>query len=186
VGFTRDMNSGAADNGSLVGEARRYFTPVSQLVLATRVQGQMSYGNDAQRFYLGGPWSLPGYDPRTMAGLRTALVRQEARFPVLQGLTLAFPVAWQFPTVSAAAFADMAWAWDAGGFQPLSFTDEELSGIVQPDGMGVQGHLGSVGAGWFIGGGYFPAIRWNYAWTTADFRHFSRRPRTEFSIGFNF
>jgi hypothetical protein len=69
---------------------------------------------------------------------------------------------------------------------PVDFTDSELSGIVSPDGLGGQGHLGSVGASWFIGGGYFPAIRWNYAWTTTDFRTFARRPRTQFSIGFNF
>jgi len=186
AGFTRDMSSGAADNGTVVAEARRYLMPLPQLVFATRLQGQAGFGNDAQRFYIGGPWTLPGYDPRTLAGLRTALVRQEVRFPVLRGLTLAVPAPWVFPTVSAAAFAGMAWAWDAGGFQPLTFTDEELRHLVTPDGRGIQGRLGSVGAGWFLGGGYFPAVRWNYSWTTVDFRHFSRRPRTQFSIGFNF
>ena len=43
-----------------------------------------------------------------------------------------------------------------------------------------------MGTGFFIGGGYYPVIRWNFSWTTNDFQSFSRRPRTQFLIGFNF
>jgi hypothetical protein len=43
-----------------------------------------------------------------------------------------------------------------------------------------------VGAGFYVGGAYFPAIRWNFSWLTEDWRHFSTRPRTTFAIGFNF
>jgi hypothetical protein len=45
---------------------------------------------------------------------------------------------------------------------------------------------GSVGAGFYLGGGYYPAIRWNYVWPTRDFRTYPRSPVTQFSIGFNF
>ena len=47
-------------------------------------------------------------------------------------------------------------------------------------------HAGAVGAGFYLGGGYYPAIRWNYVWPTSDFRNFTHRPRTEFSISYNF
>ena len=43
-----------------------------------------------------------------------------------------------------------------------------------------------IGAGAYIGGGYYPVIRWNFSWTTPDFQTFSPRPRTQFLVGFNF
>jgi hypothetical protein len=71
-----------------------------------------------------------------------------------------------FPAVSAAAFADAAWSWDEGYEGPL--------------------RVGSAGFGTFIGGGYYPALRWNWVWTTADYRHFAPRPRLQFTMTFDF
>lgn len=181
AGFTRDMTSSAGDYATLVGELRQYATPFQYFVFATRLNYQASLGQDAQRFYLGGPGSIPGYDYRSMAGLRSATVTQELRFPMVTGLTLAMPGGFTLPTVSGVAFGTMSWAWDeGGGIQPENGLTN--TGVLVP----VQGHLGSVGAGFFVGGGYFPALRWNYAWLTSDFHTFSRHPRTQFSIGFNF
>jgi len=164
AGFTRDLSSGAGDFGTVIGEYRHYAQWAPQLVSATRGQGQVSLGRDAQRFYLGGRGSLRGYDRRELAGLETVLLQQEIRFPLLRGLTLAVPAPWVFPTLNAAAFADLAWAWEGG----------------------VERRRGSVGTGVYVGGGYFPAIRWDFVWATPDFREYSRRPRTQFTIGFNF
>jgi Tol biopolymer transport system component len=184
AGFTRDLTSSAGDYGTLLGEVRRYWRPIPQLVWASRVQGQASLGRDAQRFYLGGRSTLRGYDPRTLAGLRTAVVQQEFRFPLLRGLTVALPTPWQFPPVSGVAFADAAWAWDGGNVSladvPAYYFDQNRVG------PGGQGHLGSAGVGFYIGGGYYPTLRWNYVWQTPDFNNFSRRPRTQFSFGYNF
>lgn len=163
-GFTRDMTSGAGDFASMVVEARHYERPLPVLVSATRVQGQASFGNDAQRYYLGGLVSLRGYDRRTISGTKTLLVQQEFRLPVVRGLTFALPRAWQFPTISTALFADYAMALDR------NFVDRR----------------GAVGAGAFIGGGYYPVIRWNFTWVTPDFQTFAHRPRTTFLIGYNF
>jgi len=164
AGFTRDLNSGAGDFVNALAEYRHYQQPLPVLVSAMRIQGQSSFGQDAQRFYLGGRATLRGYDRRALSGLQTVLLQQEFRLPVVRGLTIAVPTAWEFPSITAAAFADAAWAWE----------DHE------------QAHLGSVGTGIYVGGGYFPAIRWNFSWTTSDFRTFARRPRTTFLIGFNF
>jgi hypothetical protein len=164
AGFTRDMSSGAGDFGTALAELRHYQKPLPVLVSATRVQGQASYGHDAQRFYLGGRASLRGYDRRELSGFRTVLVQQEFRLPLVRGLTFALPRAWEFPTISAAAFADWAMGWEEGGEQ----------------------RLGSVGTGVFVGGGYYPVIRWNFSWTTPDFQNFAPRPRTQFLIGFNY
>jgi hypothetical protein len=164
AGFTRDMTSGAADYGTVLAEIRHYERPLPVLVSASRVQGQASFGNDAQRFYLGGLTSLRGYDRRSLSGSKTLLVQQEFRLPLVRGLTFALPRAWEFPTISTALFADWAMGVDE------QFTERK----------------GSVGAGAFIGGGYYPVIRWNFTWTTPDFQTFARRPRTQFLIGFNF
>ncbi len=164
AGFTRDLTTGAGDFGTLIGEFRHYRLPGSGVVTASRLQIQSSVGRDAQRFFLGGRYSLLGYDRRRLAGLETVLLQQELRFPLVRGLTLAIPATWVFPTINGVLFADAAWAWDHG-------FDE---------------HLGSAGFAVFIGGGYFPALRWNYAWTTTDFRDYSKRPRPQFTVGFNF
>jgi len=164
AGFTRDLTSGAGDFANVLGEFRYYQQPLAVLVSATRVQGQSSFGNDAQRFYLGGRATLRGYDRRSMAGLQTVLVQQELRVPLVRGLVFALPTAWEFPAISAAAFADAAWSWEKS----------------ESDG------LGSAGVGVYIGGGYYPVIRWNFVWTTPDFKTYSTKPRTQFMIGFNY
>jgi hypothetical protein len=47
-------------------------------------------------------------------------------------------------------------------------------------------HLGSAGFGAYIGGGVFPSIRWNWAYLTNDFEHFTRRPVMQFLVTFDF
>jgi hypothetical protein len=183
AGYTRDLGSGASDYGTLLAELRRYFTPFPQLLLATRAQGQASLGRDAQLFYLGGRTSLRGYDYHTLSGLRTILLQQEVRFPLLRGLGFAFPFRWELPRVNGAVFADAAWAWGGGSIPGTLVPGYYFSYDYGPGG---PGQLGSAGAGFFIGGGPFPVLRWNYTWQTKDFRTYSRRPRTQFMLGYNF
>jgi hypothetical protein len=184
AGYTRDLGSGASDYGTLLGELRRYWMPIPQFVSATRLQGQASLGRDAQRFYLGGRMTLRGYDYHTLSGLRTVAAQQEVRFPLLRGLRFAFPARWEFPSVNGAAFADAGWAWGGRGVPFGGVPAYYLSSFDL--GPGAQGHLGSAGLGCYIGGGPYPVLRWNYVWRTQDFRRFSRRPRTQFALGYNF
>lgn len=164
AGFTRDLTAGEGDFNSITAETRHYALPLPHLALAARVQAQSSHGRDAQRFYLGGWYSIRGYGRRGLVGEKSVMTQFEARFPLLRGLTLAVPTLWAFPTVSAALYADGAWVW--------------------LDGEMTRG--GSLGAGFYIGGGYYPALRWNYSWITEDFKTFSTMPRTQFSLGYNF
>jgi Tol biopolymer transport system component len=163
AGVTRDMTSGAGDFGTLIGEWRHYER-VMNIVSATRVQGQSSHGRDASRFYLGGFSSLRGFDRRSLSGTQTVLVQSELRFPLVRGLVFAIPAPWMFPTVTGAVFADAGWGWENG----------------------FQERLGSVGTSVFLGGGYYPVIRWNFVWRTEDWKTFSESPRTQFLIGVNF
>jgi hypothetical protein len=178
AGFTRDLTEGAGDFAILQAEARHYDMPLPSLVLALRAQGQTSVWRDAQRFYLGGWSSLRGFDRRTLVGEQTLLLQAETRFPLLRGLTLAVPALWTFPTISGALFADGAWLWeDLGpGGDAFSQLFERRPGA----------RAGSLGAGFYLGGGYYPALRWDYVWTAPEFGSLSRRPRTQFSILYNF
>jgi WD40-like Beta Propeller Repeat len=163
AGVTRDMSSGAGDFGTLIGEWRHYERAMN-VVSATRVQGQSSHGQDAGRFYLGGFNSLRGFDRRALSGLHTLLVQQEFRFPLVRGLVFAIPAPWVFPTISGAVFADAGIGWEDAA----------------------RDELGSVGTSFYLGGGYYPVIRWNFSWRTEDFKTFTNKPRTQFLIGINF
>jgi outer membrane protein assembly factor BamA len=111
------------------------------------------------------------------------VAQQELRFPLLRGVRFAFPVRWELPAVNGALFADAGWAWDAGRVPGTLVPGYYYS---YPMGQAVQGHLGSTGVGFYVGGGPYPVLRWNYSWQTSDFRRLSRRPRTQFMLGYNF
>jgi outer membrane protein assembly factor BamA len=164
AGYTRDLTSGDADFGTLLGEVRGYAQILPAVVWASRVQGQSSLGPDAQRFFLNGRAALRGYERRAASGQQTSILQNEVRFPILRGLTIAVPAPWMFPTVSGGAFADAAWVWER----------EQ------------QNLLGSAGFSVWIGGGFLPALRWNVAWLTENFHEYTRRPGTQFTIDFNY
>ena len=165
TGFTRDMTAGKADYGTLYGELRHYRQPLRNVVLASRVIGETNVGADAQRDYLGGPTRLHVSDRRVLAGLQVVSAQEELRFPLVRGLVLGIPAPWQLPTLYASAFADAAWTWDHEFAQ----------------------RFGDAGYAVYFGGGFYPAIRWNWTWTSHDLRTFdSRRPSMFFSIAFNY
>ena len=177
-GVTRDLSGGAGDFATVMVELREYAMPIPNVVLATSAQAQSSFGRDSQRFYLGGPSSIRGYERRALSGLQTVVLRSEMRFPLLRGLTLAVPSPWMFPTINGAVFGDAAWAWD--------HLEDSGSVLEQTFGEPADVRAGSVGASLFIGGGYYPALRWNFVWRTNDFRNFTRRRGVQFRIETNF
>jgi hypothetical protein len=164
AGFTRDLTYAQGDYYSLGGELRHYERPVPGVVLASRIQETSSLGRDAQRYYLGGYGSIVGYDWRSLSGLHTVLVQEELRGPLLRRLVLAIPSPWLMPPVGGALFVNGAWTWDR----------------ILPQ------QVGSAGMGFFIGGGYFPVFRWDYAWLTDNFSNYTNHPVSRFWIGFNF
>jgi hypothetical protein len=165
AGYTRDISSGRSDYGSVLAEARHYRQPLPGVVLAMRANAQGSFGLDAHNLYLGGPTRLHVSDFRLLAGQQAVMGNVEARFPLVRGLTLAVPAPWQLPTISGAIYADGARVWDAGD----------------------RSELGVLGWAVYLGGGFWPALRWNFSWTTRDFQHFdSAIAQHYFSISNNF
>ena len=165
AGYTRDLSSGVSDFGTLLAEARHYRQLLPGVVLAMRANAQGSYGADAQNIYFGGPTRLHVPDFQALSGQRAMSGNVELRFPLVRGLRLAVPSPWQLPTVNAALYADGTRAWSPGFMQ----------------------ELGVVGWAVYLGGGYYPAIRWNWSWTSQDLVHFdSGVPLHYFSIAYNF
>ena len=166
--FTRDLNGGQGNYTAAAAELRTYKRVVPRVIAATRMQLQGSSGADAQRYYLGGSWMLPGSYRRQLDGTRSAFVIEELRAPVLRGIVLGIPAAWEIPTVNVAGFASMAWTWSRYG--TYQFEDR----------------LGSAGFAIYLGGGVYPSIRWNWAWLTRDYQTFSGRPVSQFLILYDF
>lgn len=162
--YTRDLTTGRGNYGTLQAEYRGYFQPLPLTISATRVVARSSFGPDAQQSYLGGLYTLRGYDYRALSGEKTIAVQQELRAPLIRGLVLGFPGTFPLPPVGVAGFADAGVAWDFLG----------------------ERHLGSAGFGLYIGGGVYPSIRWNWAWRTPDFHTWSGRPYRQFLIAYDF
>ncbi len=164
VGYTRDLSTGQGDSYTVTLDARKYFTIMPQVTWATRFVTQNSFGDDQERFYLGGPYSVRGWDRRTISGTKTAFAQSEIRFPLLRGFQLGIPAPFEFPQVSVALLADAA---VAGG-----------------KGLTLE-RIGNVGAGVYVGGGYFPVLRFDFVKRTNLIR-IEAKTRTRFSIGYNF
>jgi len=164
AGYTRDLTSGMGDSYTVTADVRKYVTLVPSVTWANRLLTQNSFGDDQERFYLGGPYNLRGWDRRSIYGTKTLLAQTEVRFPLLRRFQLGVPAPIEFPQVSVALFADAAIASNAG--QPLR-------------------RIGDVGVGFFVGGGYFPVLRFDFVKLT-NLVKIVDHTRTQFSIGYNF
>jgi len=163
LGYTRDLTSGMGDSYTLSVDARKYVEVIPQVVWANRILTQNSFGDDQERYYLGGPWNLRGYDRRVLYGTKTVLAQTELRMPLLRRFQLGIPPI-EFPQVSVAFFADGAIGANKG--EPMR-------------------RLGDVGVDFFMGGGYFPMLRLDFVKSTNLVR-IRDKTRTQFSLGYNF
>jgi outer membrane protein assembly factor BamA len=164
AGYTRDLSTGTGDSYTVEFDGRKYVGLAPDVVWATRLVSESVFGDDQQRFYLGGPFTVRGWDRRTIAGTKAAFVQTEVRFPILRRLRLGVPAPIEFPQLSVALFGDAAVA--GGANQPLE-------------------RIGGVGAGFYVGGGYFPALRVDVVRRTNLVR-FEGRNVTRFMLGYNF
>jgi outer membrane protein assembly factor BamA len=136
----------------------------------------MSQGPDAQRFYLGGPNTLHGYDYDRFYGTKTALANFEMRFPLIDRLEMAFPPL-AFYGIRGAFFFDVGAAWtDAGSFRTLEKTGRAL--IKLDDLKAAIGTGGRINLYPFL-------IRVDVAWPT-DLSVIARNPVVSFTLGSEF
>ncbi|MCI0435720.1 MAG: hypothetical protein L0271_19055 [Gemmatimonadetes bacterium] len=104
--------SAVGENFVLLADYRRYFRTSLYTAYAVRGFAFWSDGAIPGRAVLGGTWMLRGYPRFSLAGSRVWLINQEWRFPVLDGLSLAFPFGTlRLPGVQGAVFTDLGSSW---------------------------------------------------------------------------
>jgi hypothetical protein len=94
------------------GDYRRYFRTGLYTAYAIRAFAFYSDGAIPARWVLGGTNWLRGYPRFSLGGSRVWLINQEWRFPLLNGLSLAFPFGtMRLPGVQGALFTDLGSSW---------------------------------------------------------------------------
>jgi len=143
---------------------RKYFRIGRASALATRLMYFHSRGEDPQRYYLGGSWSLRGYPRRNFFGRNLVLANNELRFPLVNDLFIGFPVGnLRFQAIRGALFFDVGNAWE-NKFDHL---------------------YGSFGFGFRVALGYLTVLRFDFARRT-DFRTVGNNYDFDFFFGWNF
>lgn len=164
LGLTTDFYSGKIFNRLGFVDFRNYLRLGKFSAFATRLFYYTSAGVEPQRIYLGGSWSLRGYDRRAFYSRNVLLISNELRFPLIDNLYIRFP------------------------FGPLGF--QAIRGALFVDaGSGWNDHFdrmyGSVGAGARVSLGYLVVLRFDLAKRT-DFSTFERGLDFDFFFGWNF
>ncbi len=113
VGLTTDFYSGQIFNRLAFVDFRNYLRLAKYSAFATRLFGFTSAGVEPQRIYLGGSWSLRGYDRRAFYARNVMLISNELRFPLIDALYIGFPFGRiGFQAIRGALFVDAGSAWN--------------------------------------------------------------------------
>ncbi|MGH7702310.1 MAG: hypothetical protein ACREMO_04415, partial [Gemmatimonadales bacterium] len=113
AGITSDFSNARFDSYSLSGDWRYYHRLGRRSAYAIRTLGFYSGGDRPTRINIGGTTALRGYPYYGfIVGSKAYMFNQELRFPLLDYLTLGFPVGdVRFPEVQGAFFLDLGKAW---------------------------------------------------------------------------
>jgi len=164
LGLTYDVNNSRLNNSIFLVDFRKYIRLSKNSCLATRFLGYTSRGVEPQRLYLGGSWSLRGFDRRAFYGKNLTLTNLEYRFPLIDDLYIGFPWGkFGFRSIRGALFFDTGKAW------------EDKFGNL----------YGSLGWGARVNLGYVTVLRFDWAKTT-DFKRFYPGVVFDFFFGWNF
>ena len=164
LGLTMNLNKGQAYNKLILCDFRKYIRLKKNSCYAIRVMGFTSAGKEPQRLYLGGSWSLRGYDRRAFYGRHLILLNNELRYPLIDNLSIGFPFGKiSFYAIRGALFFDAGNAWE-----------DEFDQL-----------YGSFGIGARISLGYVMVLRFDISRTT-DFKKISKKTDFDFFFGWNF
>jgi hypothetical protein len=153
---------------------RKYFRLGQSSAFASRFMFLRSVGEDPQRFYLGGSWSLRGYPRRAFYGRNLMLLNNELRFPLVNDLYVGFPFgALRFQAIRGALFFDAGKVWE-DDFNKRSFRYAETDGFE-----------GSIGFGFRVSLGNVAVLRFDFARPT-DFQSVKNNYDFDFFFGWNF
>lgn len=180
-------------------DVRNYTWISSEVTLATRLAGGISFGEDKQTFFLGGALPhrrstgdvegvgdlyqfyasyadlLRGWDYVSLNGTRYAVASAEVRFPVLNYLSLAAPIPMSFYRGRGVIFTDL-------GF--VSHDLRTFNGATTSGGYKLKDLKLSIGTGFRLNIGYF-VLKSDIAWRT-DLSGISRKPEYYFTLSTEF
>ena len=74
----------------------------------------MNEGKEPRRFFMGGSWSLRGWDRNSLRGSKLWQSNLELRFPFINALIFRFPLGINlgFPGIRGALYVDAGNTWD--------------------------------------------------------------------------
>ncbi|KPL04285.1 MAG: hypothetical protein AMJ90_01505 [candidate division Zixibacteria bacterium SM23_73_2] len=142
LGLTLGLDDRKIYNRLVLFDFRKYLRLGKYSCYAFRFTGFSSEGEEPQRLFLGGSWSLRGYSRRAFYGRNMVLINNELRFPLIDDLYIGFPIGKiGFQAIRGALFFDLGNAWDK--------YDDELHA--------------SYGLGARLGLGYLVVLRFDFA-----------------------
>ncbi|MBK8230487.1 MAG: PD40 domain-containing protein [Candidatus Eisenbacteria bacterium] len=157
-------------------DVRRYVNFRHQYAIAYRAVGAISTGRDPQRFQIGGPYTLRGYEFGEFRGSRLLMQNLEFRFPLIEQLQLGWPLPLALAGVRGAIFFDVGTALDEDEtFHP--FTNDGGS-LAFDDLRGSYGLSASMSLG-------FTVLKWDLSWRT-DLARTLGPPRGFLSFGLDY
>ena len=113
AGYTDDIRYNNVNYYTLIGDYRQYIRISRRISYALRFMGLRSDGYEAQRFYIGGSWTLRGYPRFRIWGKNVFLWNNELRFPLVDQLGIQFPFGTiGFRYLRGALFLDAGNAWE--------------------------------------------------------------------------
>ncbi|MCK4385391.1 MAG: PD40 domain-containing protein, partial [candidate division Zixibacteria bacterium] len=164
LGLTTDFKKSELYNKLILFDLRKYLRLKKNSCFAIRTMGFSSSGKEPQRLYLGGSWSLRGYDRRAFYGRHLILINNELRFPLIDNLAIGFPIGkLSFHAIRGALFFDAGNAWE-----------DDFERLWGSFGIGAR-----VNLGWVI------VLRFDVSKTT-DFKKISKSTDFDFFFGWSF
>lgn len=106
-GYTTVPGVSDFDIRSVILDYRRYFPLSPRASFAVRIAMAGSFSDDQDRWTIGGPYSLRGYDYYAFDGPKIGFMNIEYRFPFIDRLRIAFPLPLELRDIRGVIFADM-------------------------------------------------------------------------------
>ena len=113
LGYTSDIKYSNVNYFSVVADYRYYARVALTTLFAFRAAFFYNEGKESRRYVIGGSWDLRGFNRFSVRGTKVWFTSVEFRFPLIDQLTIKFPVlSLGFFGIRGAFFFDMGGAWD--------------------------------------------------------------------------
>ncbi len=200
--YSPDMNFNQLYFTTVSADARKYIRIGKKYNVALRFSGGASFGQNPQRFFLGGtenwinskfsrtdtwdiesfyfarfPAPLRGTNYYELVGTRYMLLNTEFRYPFIQHISLGWPLPIAMHNIGGALFMDVGGAWtEDSTFRPVESGLNglpRLKGLKAGYGFGLRANLGIA------------ILKLDAAWRT-NLAVSDHKPRYYFSLGSEF